>query len=176
MAYSKKNLLKAIAVFMFVLAGSGLIIWFIFLNFLESTKTAYEDARLNLMELEQKAGLRNELRDEFSKVSGKADTIKSSFLTQEGTLGFIEGMESLAASTQTDYEVKVAQEIRDPETSKITAINFNINIAGTHIGLLQFLRGVKEDLPYLTQVTNIVIDRNSPDVLKTTLTIKVFMQ
>ena len=89
---------------------------------------------------------------------------------------FIEGIEALATATQAEYQVKVAQEVRDPDTGNVLSVNFNVALTGNFGGLVQFLRGIKEDLPYLTQITSISVERSDPDVLETAVTIKVFMK
>ncbi|OGZ61193.1 MAG: hypothetical protein A2919_00355 [Candidatus Spechtbacteria bacterium RIFCSPLOWO2_01_FULL_43_12] len=176
MSYSKKNLFKSLAVFIFTLAVSALVIWFVFLDLLESNKDKYEDNRRKLLEAEQKADLKNELKAEFEKVSDEADEITGAFLSQNDTLAFIEGIEALATATQAEYQVKVAQEVRDPDTGNVLSVNFNVALTGNFGGLVQFLRGIKEDLPYLTQITSISVERSDPDVLETAVTIKVFMK
>ena len=176
MRYSRKNLFKALGVFIFTLTASALMVWFVFLSPLEPIRKKYEDDKITLLKVEQKAELRNELKREFEKVGAKADEVTGAFVLPNGILSFIEGVEVLAAATQSEYNVKVAQEVRDPETGHVSSVNFNVDLTGTFGGLIQFLRGIKTDLPYLTQITNISVDRSVADVLKTAVTIKVFMK
>ena len=108
----KINIFIKILIPFFLLFVSVASVWFLVFVPFSAEVQEYKNNRTLLSEVEQKAGLKGNLRKEFNKISQQAKLIDSAFIGETRVLEFIETLESIAVLTSNTYDTDVLQEIK----------------------------------------------------------------
>jgi len=150
------------------------VFWQFLWNSLKEMREEYIDSRITLAEVEQKAGLKSVLNRELEEAEEEVAIIERSLLNEGDTLEFIEAVEGLATENQIFYNTNTVQELKDA-SGKVTAINFNINLAGSFRAHLNFIRALKA-MPYLLNFTQVSMGPGADGVINTRATLRVYVK
>ena len=169
----KINIFIKILIPFFLLFVSVASVWFLVFVPFSAEVQEYKNNRTLLSEVEQKAGLKGNLRKEFNKISQQAKLIDSAFIEEANVLEFIETLESIAVLTSNTYDTDVLQEIKD-NSGNLVSINITMALGGSFSNLLNFFREIKKQ-PYLINFAQTSIENND-GILTTRATIQVYIR
>ena len=171
---AKKELYIALIVFLTIFIFAVGLFWFFGMGQLSSARREHINAKLTLSELEQKTASSQDLLENFQKISAGRTTIEASLLPADSAAGFIENLEGLAASNNSELNLQVVEDTkRKKADNKLEVLTFEAELTGSFLSALSFLRQV-DALPLLVAIDDINMRTSSTKGVITDITLRVF--
>ncbi len=154
----KNKFYISIAVFSSIFLIFLFFIWFSFGVLKNENKNLLESQNY-LLELEKKKEKISESFKEYSLNEEKITILNSALLLSGQDLNLVILIEDVAKKNNLNHQIMI-NDVNDKRSKNVNSINFQVNLSGSFLGLMNFIKYI-ENAPYYLNISNISLDRVS---------------
>jgi hypothetical protein len=158
---SKNKFYISLSIFLSIFA---IFLFFIWLSFgvLKGENKNLIESQSYLLELEKKKEKISEAFLEYNASKDSIDTLNSALLSNDQDLNLVILIENTAKANMLNHEIMI-NDVRNKRSKDPRDINFQVNLSGSFLGVMNFIKYM-EEAPYYLNIKNISLDRVSSDL------------
>jgi|GEM_PF-5038172 len=158
---SKNKFYISLMISLVILAAFLFLCW-LSVNALKNESQNLRDSQGYFLELEKKKEKVSEALDEYNTNKESIDALNSAILSEDEDLELVVLIENAAKANLLNHEISI-NEIKDSRNRNVKDINFQVNVSGAFLGVLNFIKYI-ENAPYYLSIKNITLDRVTADI------------